>query len=456
MQALQWLIIALVLLLIALSFALLQKLNSLSKKSDGDAGGEVKDRLGALNSRLADLSRQNADEFERSRRENAVFQKEIRDETTDKLLSITTAFNEMKLANTRFQQELGEKVSQSLKSIYTANAQQNERQARQVAESVARLQESNEKKLDQMRATVDEKLSETLTERLGSSFKAVSDRLESVNKSLGEMKELSSGVTDNVTSLNRVLSNVKVRGSWADVQLENILDQTITHMYENSFTTNPKVSERVEFAVKIPGGGDSKQITYLPIDSKLPMEDYIRLCAAADAADPQALQTARRALEATVLNEAKKVTKYINVPYTTPFAIMYLATEGLYSEIAGSRAGLPERLHSQLNVMVAGPSTVPALLNSLSMGFRAVAINDKANEVRELLEVTKAQYENFGTLLSKARKKIDEAGASIDRAQKRSDIIQGKLSDVDAIDYGRAEELLGSADSSPPHDEGSD
>ena len=300
---------------------------------------------------------------------------------------------------------------------------------------------SNESKLEEMRLTVDEKLTSTLTSRLNSSFKAVSDRLENVNKSIGEMKELSGSITSNVTSLNRVLTNVKARGTWAEVQLGAILDQTIPGMYETNFASFPGSSDRVEFAVRLPSNDGN--VTYLPIDSKFPMEDYIRVCDAADAADAEALNAARKALEARVLSEAKKIGKYINVPLTTPYAIMYLATEGLYAEITSSRSGLAERIQSEFNVMISGPSTITALLNSLSFGYRAVAINEKANEVRALLAAAKQQYEKFGAVIQKAKKKIDEAGSVLDEAKDRNDLIRKKLGKVEEIDSGEAEELLG-------------
>lgn len=251
------------------------------------------------------------------------------------------------------------------------------------------------------------------------------------------------GVTDNVTSLNRVLTNVKARGTWAEIQLEGILDQTIPNMYERNFATRHNSGERVEFCIKIPSGADNEEITYLPIDSKFPMEDFVRLCDAADKADAPALIAARKALESRILIEARSIAKYINVPITTPFAIMYLATEGLYAEVASSRTGLPERLQNELNIMIAGPTTITALLNSLSMGFKAVAINDKANEVRSLLAAAKAQYDKFGDLLDKARRKIDDAGKSIGEAQNRNRLIQGKLKTVDKIEYGDAADILG-------------
>lgn len=404
---------------------------------------EQKASLAALAARFEALGGQLADDFERSRRESGQFQKDIRAEITESLRNTAKELSEMKVANAEHQRRLVEKVAQSLDQMRTGNAEQNERQSRLLAEAIGRMQESNEKKLDQMRATVDEKLNETLATRLGESFTAVSKQLENVNKSLGEMKELSSGVTDNVTSLNRVLTNVKARGTWAEVQLEGILDQTIPNMYEKNFATGADTGERVEFAIKIPSGDENKEITYLPIDSKFPMEDFVRLCDAADRADAEAVQRARKALETRVLAEAKTITKYIRVPRTTPFAIMYLATEGLYAEIASSRTGLPERLQKEFNIMIAGPTTITALLNSLSMGFRAVAINDKANEVRTLLAATKVQYDKFGDMLDKAKRKIDEAGRSLDDARDRNRIIQSKLKSVDRIEYTAADEILG-------------
>ena len=273
---------------------------------------------------------------------------------------------------------------------------------------------------------------------------AISEQLEKLYKSLGEMKELSTGVTTNVTNLNRVLTNVKARGTWAEVQLEGILDQTIPNMYEKNFATRPGSSERVEFAIRIPAG-DGGADAYLPVDSKFPMEDYVRLCSA-DSADAEEVAKARKALEDRVLSEAKLVTKYINVPATTPFAIMYLATEGLYAEIASSRTGIAERIQREYNIMIAGPTTITALLNSLSMGFRAVAINEKANEVRRLLSVAKAQYEKFGDVLDKAKKKIDEAGRTLVAAQDRNRIMAGKLKEIESMDAAEADAYLGIAE----------
>lgn len=379
------------------------------------------------------------EEFRKNREEASRSEREMRQETTAALEKIEVKLNNMLKENYQSRIDLTEKIGASLKSIQEQNAESSERQMRNFSESITRMQESNEKKLEEMRVTVDEKLTSTLTTRLNSSFKTVSEQLENVYKSLGEMKELSQGVTSNVTSLNRILTNVKARGTWAEVQLESILDQTIPGLYVKNYSPKNN-SEHVEFAIKFPDSDNGEDV-YLPIDSKFPLEDYIRVCDAADKADPTALQSARKALEDRVLAEARDIKKYIVVPKTTPFAVLYLATEGLYAEIASSKNGIAEKLQAQ-NVMIAGPSTITALLNSFAMGFKAMAINEKADEVRKLLSAAKSQYETFGTVLEKARKKIDEAGKSLDEARHRNDIIQKKLKNVEALDSATSDNLL--------------
>lgn len=358
-------------------------------------------------------------EFERSRRETLALQQAQRSETAQSLRAMSDKLEQMNLRNTDYQNRLLISVGESLEKISKSNS-----------EAAEKMRLSNERKLEEMRLTVDEKLTSTLTSRLNSSFKAVSDRLENVNKSIGEMKELSGSITSNVTSLNRVLTNVKARGTWAEVQLGAILDQTIPGMYETNFAAVEGSADRVEFAVKIPSSDGSA--VYLPVDSKFPMEDYIRVCSAADSADAAALEAARKALENRVVSEAKKVSKYINVPRTTPYAVLYLATDALFAEVVASERPVIEKIQSDYGVMVAGPTTITALLNSLSMGFRAIAVNEKANEVREQLAAARDQYEKFGDVLAKARKKIDEAGQTLDEARHRNDIIRKKLKSVES------------------------
>ena len=317
---------------------------------------------------------------------------------------------------------------------------QSDSQTRRLGAFMAEMQKSNEQKLDQMRQTVDEKLTGTLNTRLNASFQTVSQQLESVYKSLGEMQKLSSGVTESVNGLNRVLTNVKSRGTWAEVQLGNILDQTVPGMYYTNVATNPKYNGRVEFAVRIPAA-DGSGHAWLPIDSKFPMEDYARLTAAAQAGDRQGMESAQKALEQRVRDEAKLVRQYISAPETTPFAVLYLATEGLYAQILGSRSGLAEKLQQQ-GILLAGPTTVTALLNALAMGFRTLAINRKATEVWQVLGAAKMQYEKFGDLLQKARKKVDEAGKVLDEADHRNAIIQKHLRRVETLDEPTAAEAV--------------
>ncbi len=329
---------------------------------------------------------------------------------------------------------------QQIKLMETLNSNA-EKQTSAVAEAIASMQLSNEKRLDEMRKTVDEKLNETLQKRLNSSFEQVSKQLQDVYKSLGEMKELSSGVTDNVKGLNRVLTNVKARGTWAEAQLGNILDQTIPGMYDTNVKTNPKYNGQVEFAVKIPSADDDS-ITWLPVDSKFPMEDYARLSSASENGNLEELEKAKKALEQRVREEGRAIKNYISTPETTPFAIMYLATEGLYAEIMSSKTGIAEKLQSD-GIMIAGPSTITALLNSLAMGFRSIAINQKANEVWKVLGAAKTQYDKFGDLLEKAKKKVEEAGKVLDEADHRNSIIKKNLRSVESLDSADSDEILG-------------
>lgn len=375
--------------------------------------------VGKIDLALKENAQSVREEFSRSRIENAQAQTAQRQELNIAVSGMTEKLEKMIHDNYEFNAKVTAAISQSLTQIRTENSE----------------------KLEKIRLTVDEKLNETLTKRLDSSFRTVSEQLENVYKSLGEMKVLSSGVTENVTSLNRILTNVKARGTWAEVQLEGLLEQTIPSMFVKNYSPN-NTREVVEFAVKIPSNDEKNSFIYLPIDSKFPVEDYIRLCSAADSGDASGVESARKALETRVINQAKDVKKYINEPATTPFAIMYLATEGLYSEIIGSHNGIAERCQNEFHVMIAGPSTITALLNSLSVGFRAMAINEKAKEIRALLAAAKTQYEKFGVVLEKARKKIDEAGKTLDDAQSRNVQIQKKLRSVEEIDQTEAEKLL--------------
>lgn len=339
-----------------------------------------------------------------------------KNDDSSQIKELTSQMNELTSRN----------YEQQIKIMETLNVSA-ERQSNAVTNAISSMQKSNEEKLEQMRVVVDEKLTSTLNKRIDSSFEQVSNQLGSVYKSLGEMKELSSGIN----GLNKILTNVKTRGTWAEVQLESILEQTIPNMYSKNVRTNPDYNGQVEFAVKIPNS-DNDEIVWLPIDSKFPLEDYARIASAAEAGDIQEVEKARKSLEIRIKDEAKMIKSYIAQPYTTHFAIMYLATEGLYAEVMSNKNGLCERLQS-MNILVAGPSTIIALLNCLQLGFSTVAINKKANEVWTILGNAKKQYEQFGILLDKARRKIEEAGKTIDEAEHRNDIIRKNLKDVETI-----------------------
>ena len=301
------------------------------------------------------------------------------------------------------------------------------------------LQDDNAAKLEQMRATVDEKLQSTLETRLGQSFQLVSERLEAVQRGLGEMQSLASGVGD----LKRVLTNVKSRGILGEVQLGALLEQLLTaEQYESNVITVPGSSERVEFAIRMPGQGDAGQL-YLPIDAKFPVEDYQRLLEAQELADAEAAAVAGRALELRVREEAKRIrTKYVAVPHTTDFAVLFLPTEGLYAEVI-RRPGLFELLQREHRVVVAGPTTLSALLNSLQMGFRTLAIAQRSSEVWNILGAVKTEFGKFGDVLDKVKKKLDEAGRHIDATGVRTRAIERRLRGVETLPGEVTQQLLG-------------
>ena len=310
-----------------------------------------------------------------------------------------------------------------------------------VEQRLAAIQADNAGKLEEMRKTVDEKLHATLEQRLGESFKLVGERLEQVHRGLGEMQSLAAGVGD----LKRVLTNVKTRGTWGEVQLGALLEQILTaEQYGANVATRPGSSERVEFAIRLPGRGvgDSEAPVWLPIDAKFPVEDYQKLLDAQDRADPVAAEEAGRALENRLKSEAKTIReKYVEPPATTDFAILYLPTEGLYAE-ALRRPGLSEALQRDQRVTLAGPTTLAAMLNSLQMGFRTLAIEKRSSEVWNILGAVKTEFGRFGEALAHTRKKLEEASNSIDKAETRSRVLTRKLKSVEALPVAAADELL--------------
>lgn len=392
-----------------------------------------KDSSDITDEKIEALRRFSSESFTALRSEQTSSSEALRASVTSALESMGTRIDSLSQRSSEGQISVISALSDMREKLDSTGRHQTEA----LTAAVERMQLSNEKKLDEMRVIVDEKLTSTLATRLDSSFRSVSEQLSNVYRSLGEMKELSTGVT----ALNRIFTNVKTRGNWAEAQLEGILDQIIPGMYVKNYRSDEK-RDVVEFAVIIPDSESDKK-TYLPIDSKFPMEDYLRLCDAADSGDAEAVKLAKKALEARVLSEGKSISKYINPPLTTPFAVMYLATDSLYAEVISSKENIADRLHDEFGVLLAGPSTITALLSSLAMGFRTVALNQKANEVMDLLAAAKLQYDKFGLALEKARRKLDEASSSIDDAQKRNAIIVKKLKGVESIGADTADSVLG-------------
>lgn len=330
-------------------------------------------------------------------------------------------------------------IDKTLEQELAKNETRIEKMREMIEKSITGMRVENEKKLDEMRKTVDEKLQDTLNKRLAESFTQVSDRLEQVYKSLGEMHRLAEGVGD----LKRVLSNVKRRGVWGEIQLGNLLSEVLTStQYQTNVQVRPGVNERVEFAVCLPGKEDENPV-YLPIDSKFPQEDYARLAEASEKGDAEQTEAARAALTAAVRTEAKRIaSKYIEPPYTTDFAVMFLPLESLYAEVVRN-AELVEVVQRELRVVIAGPSTLLAMLNSLQMGFRMLAIEKRSAEVWRLLGAVKNDFGVFSRVLQSTQEKLDQASANITKAFVRTRSIERKLRGVESLDEGETRRMLG-------------
>ncbi len=349
----------------------------------------------------------------------------ITDSSSIQQLQLTnlTTINETKLENTRKNME--EKLENIRKTMEV---------------SLTNLQKDNNEKLEKMRVTVDEKLQGTLEKRLGESFKIVNDRLESVYKGLGEMQNLAQGVGD----LKKVFTNVKSRGFWGEIQLGNILEQFLTkEQYECNVKTKPKSNDLVEFAIKLPGRNDN-EFVWLPVDSKFPIEDYSRLVDAEDLGDSSLVLESRKKLENSIKSFAKDISdKYIEPPFTTDFGIMFLPTESLYCEVLRN-TGLCEFISQKYRIVVSGPTTFVALLNSLQMGFRTLAIEKRTSEVWQLLGVVKTEFAKFGDILDKTNKKLLEISSTMELASKKSRTIERKLKKVEALPVADENEFYSS------------
>jgi len=409
---------------------------------------QMRRRSDALNRRLEEASRTSLrrDEFSslseiQSARLLQAMAEQSRDEAQrlSELSARLDAFGESQ--DTRLH-----RVTATLDEKLSQNESRIEKMRDTLNQSVTRMQEENGKKLEEMRQTVDEKLHATLDKRLGESFSLVSQRLEQVYKGLGEMQSLASGVGD----LKKVLTNVKTRGVWGEMQLGTLLSQVLTPgQYEENVAVVPHSSQRVEFAVKLPGREEGATI-YLPIDSKFPIEDYERLLSAYDIGDQAIINAASAALQTTLRVEAKRIAgKYIAPPHTTDFAIMFLPIEGLYAEALRVR-GLTEELQEKFRIVVAGPTTLNALLTSLQVGFRTLAIEKRSGEVWQLLSAVKTEFGKFAGLLEATEKKLHAATESIENASRKTRTIERKLRRVEALDEGKAARLLSGEGASRP------
>ncbi len=329
-------------------------------------------------------------------------------------------------------------VEARVKELTDVNERRVEKLLENVDKRLSTLQESNEKRLDQMRQTVDEKLQSTLDKRLGESFKLVSERLEAVQRGLGDMQSLATGVGD----LKRMLTNVKARGTWGEFQLGDILEQILT---PDQFARNVQPvsgsSAVVEYAIRLPGN-DSESV-WLPIDAKFPQEDYQRLIEAADLGDRQQVDKSTAALMRTLQTAAKEISdKYLAPPQTTDFAVMFLPTEGLYSEVL-RQPGLVEKLQQQFRVVVAGPTTLAALLNSLRMGFRTLAIEKRSSEVWTILSAVKTEFAKFGDVLDRVKKQLETASNTIESTGSRTRAMARKLKSVEALPQENSAAIFG-------------
>jgi DNA recombination protein RmuC len=435
----------------ALNLLLILWLALRGRGDETDPNAALRDSLQLGNERL---ERELRDELGRSAQGTrvelggalGVFQQTLLNQLASQATQAQTSREMQDNALKRFSDTLGEQ----LRTLSDANERRLLDVRNTVEQRLTALQADNEKKLDQMRATVDEKLHATLEARLGESFKQVADRLEQVHKGLGEMQLLAK----DVGSLSRVLSNVKTRGVFGEVQLAGLLEQVFTpEQYGRNVETVPGSDARVEFAIKLPGQRADGAPLWLPIDAKFPREDYERLLEAQERADPAAVEASAKAIENRLRAEARTIReKYVAPPHTTDFGIMFVPTEGLYAE-ALRRPGLMEALQREYKVMLVGPTTLLATLNSLQMGFRTLALEKRSAEVWEVLGAVKTEFQSFSAVLAKTKKKLEEASNTIDAAQTRTNVMTRKLKSVEALPQAQTDALLPGATAALADDE---
>ena len=430
-------ITALLIIAILLLILTLKKVNS---QEAGSTGEEFAKQFSLYYDKTEKLTK---DEFGRNREEMLRTGKEQREEISRSIKLLGEQLSDRMAEISRMQKNQLDVFADQLNKLTQTNEQKFESLRDKVSEHLKDIQESNSKKLEEMRVTVDEKLHSTLEKRLGESFKLVSERLELVHKGLGEMQNLASGVGD----LKRVLTNVKSRGAWGEIQLGNLIEQILTpDQYEKNVVTKTGSRESVEYAIKLPGRDPGKEnVVWLPIDAKFPLEDYQRLLDAQDSANAVLVEDASKSIDRRIKDESKKISeKYLNPPNTTDFAIMFLPIEGLYAEVV-RRPGLADFIQREHRVILAGPMNLAALLNSLQMGFRTLAIEKRSSEVWKLLAAVKTEFGKFGDILDKTQEKLDQASKTIGEASKKTRTIQRKLRSVEELPSGEEQNLLDEA-----------
>lgn len=370
------------------------------------------------------------EEISTNRKETGEANKEARGEVATSIKDFGDSVTKRLDTLTETQGKNFEGFSNKLSEVIEKSEAKIEKVRETIEKRLESIQKDNSEKLEKMRETVDEKLHATLEKRLGESFKLVSDRLELVHKGLGEMQSLATGVGD----LKKVLQNVKTRGMWGEVQLGNLLEDILTpEQYEKNIATKKDSADRVEFAIKIPAKDDKIKTIWLPIDAKFPLEDYQNLIDASEKGDVENVERLSKALEARIKSEARDISdKYIDPPYTTDFAILFLPNEGLFAE-ALRRPGFVDNLRRDYKVVIAGPTTVTALLSSLQVGFRALAIEKRSSEVWSVLAAVKKEFVTFGDILDKTHKKLQEASNTIETASRKSRTIEKKLGKVQEL-----------------------
>ncbi len=405
-----------------------------------DVARELREAVAEIESRYIYTQRMLKDEISQSRQEMSTNAQRARAELSQTLQAVSDSLLRRLTENAGMQKDQLDSFGRQLAHLTQLNEDKLETMRKTIENRLYALQQENNIKLEQMRATVDEKLHSTLEKRLGESFKQVSDRLEQVYKGLGEMRTLAAGVGD----LKKVLTNVKTRGTWGEIQLGSILEQILTaDQYAINVQTKQGSGERVEYAIKLPGRDTNPhKVVWMPIDSKFPQEDYQHLLDAQEAADKDLAAQYIKRLESRIKVEARQIkAKYIDPPNTTDFGIMFLPVEGLYAEVL-RRPGLCDILQREYRTIVTGPTTLSALLNSLQMGFRTLAIEKRSSEVWELLGVVKAEFGKFGDVLTKTKKKLQEASHTIDRAAVRTRAIERKLRKVQELPPEQTAELV--------------